>query len=253
MTPDYEVKLLLDPSVVLDTDRNILSSVMTTFNIASAAIGMNIQFLDTDNREIYNSGWSARIRKLESSEKIELNYKKRYTVTDANIDDALTTANEDGFDAGETKWDAQVDWGYEKLTLSISRDKKTLGGGLSGLSLPDVEVAREILVKEVPNKFDNCRAEGWGTAALSRSRVFGPVLAKRFVGAWGDISKLYIEIWPIFISSKGVTEHIVEVSFKEDDQKTASVRRNDLISLLRERGWLLPRDSLRTQLIMDNY
>ena len=47
--------------------------------------------------------------------------------------------------------------------------------------------------------------------------------------------------------------YIVEASVKADTKDEARDRRRALEELLSGRGWLCPRDSLKTQLIMDNY
>jgi hypothetical protein len=40
--------------------------------------------------------------------------------TDGDIDAALTAANSNGFNAHTKKYEAQVEWGYQTQTLSIS-------------------------------------------------------------------------------------------------------------------------------------
>ena len=122
MTPDYEVKLLMNPSVVLNSgDHKLTPTVLSTFAMPTSVTKMNVQFLDTSSKEIYGAGWSPLIRKTEGESDFELTYKKRYPITGDDIDGALTTANVGGFDSGDTSYDAQVEWGYSQKTLSISR------------------------------------------------------------------------------------------------------------------------------------
>jgi len=73
---------------------------------------MNVKYLDTDAKDIYNNGWSPHIRKMEGTSDFELNCKKRYPITSGNIDGTLTTANNEDFDSSATTYDAQVEWGY---------------------------------------------------------------------------------------------------------------------------------------------
>ena len=84
MKPDYEVKLLMAPSAVLDTDRKLTSAVRSAFDIPSVVLKMNVQFLDTDSKDIYGNGWCPRVRKTEGEPDFELTYKKRYPVTDGD-------------------------------------------------------------------------------------------------------------------------------------------------------------------------
>src|ERR1700709_765614 len=137
MKPDYEVKLLMAPSAVLDTDRKLTSAVRSAFDIPSVVLKMNVQFLDTDSKDIYGNGWCPRVRKTEGEPDFELTYKKRYPVTDGDIDGALATAAGEGFDADATTYEAQIEWGYEKQTLSIGRAKRASCAGCKGMDLPD--------------------------------------------------------------------------------------------------------------------
>ena len=254
MTPDYEVKLLLDPSAVLNpTDHKLTPTVLSTFSMPTTVTKMNVQFLDTASKEIYAQGWSPRIRKTEGESGFELTYKKRYPVTDTDIDAALSTANEQGFDASdEDKYDAQIEWGYEKKTLSITRKKSVSSSGYSGMDLPGTSNSRDMLIDEAPGKFDDWVSAGWGTGALSSARIFGPVLAKRSVGTWGTL-ELYIEVWPIRDAAGTGIEYVVEASFKTGSRTAASQGHDDLVALLQTNGWFLAQDSLKTQLIMDRY
>ncbi|MDO9353664.1 MAG: hypothetical protein Q7T55_08210, partial [Solirubrobacteraceae bacterium] len=251
MTPDYEVKLLLNPAATLGSDHKLTSAVRTQFGMPTTVTKMNVQFLD-DDEEIYGEGWSPRIRKTEGESGFELTYKKRYPVTGGDVGAALTTANAEGFDAGDTGYEAQVEWGYAKQTLSISRKKSASGSGYSGMDLPGTSASRTMLINESPDKFDDWLANGWGTGILSTSRIYGPVLAKRSVGTYSG-TELFIEVWPILNAAGTATEDVVEASFKTTSSSTASSKKASLQSLLQSKGWFLSQDSLKTQLIMDRY
>lgn len=125
MTPNYELKVFLDPALVLDGDKKLNSDVMAYFNMPATPEKMVVQFMDTQNLELNQAGWSVRIRKKEdySDEKFELVYKKRYPILNGDINGALMLAASEGFEADDTNYEAQVDWGYQKQTLSISRKK----------------------------------------------------------------------------------------------------------------------------------
>ncbi|SEF72939.1 hypothetical protein [Paenibacillus sp. UNC499MF] len=252
LVPDYEVKILLKPEAVLGSDNKLKSSVLNTFAMPSSVTKMNVAFLDTNAKDIYTNGWSTRIRKSEDESKFELTYKKRYPITNNDINAALTKANQDGFDSGDTNYEAQVEWGYQNKTLSISRSKKASKSGYSGMDLPSISDARSLLIGNAPGKFDDWIGDGWGTSLLGSSRYYGPVLAKRSIGTWDGL-KLYIEVWPIRNSAGTGTEYIVEASFKTTSESTAAAKHDELIALLQSKGWFLAQDSLKTQLIMDRY
>lgn len=97
MNPNVEVKLLLDNSKVLDLNNDLKQDVLTAFAITRPPTKINILFLDTNTKDLYIAGWSARLRKIEGKRGFELTYKKRYPIVGAAIDDALTAANSDGF------------------------------------------------------------------------------------------------------------------------------------------------------------
>ncbi|KAJ5617883.1 hypothetical protein N7537_002997 [Penicillium hordei] len=237
MTPDYEVKLLLNPTAVLSSKHELTDTVLSTFNTAPTIAKINVQFLDTCSKDIYTAGWGGG---------------KRYAITGGDIDAALTTGNSDGFDAGDTKYKAQVEWGYEKQTLSISRKKDIAKSRNSGTDLPGTSESRKMLIDEAPDKFDNWYHNKWGTKALAMSRIFGPVVVRRSVGMWNGM-ELYLEVWPLLNFPGTEIEHIVEASFKTKSRTTASVEQNSLANYLQSRGWLLAQDSLKTQLIMERY
>ena len=264
LVPDYEVKLLLKPSEVLESNNKLKDVVSSAFSITSKSKKMNIQFVDTKTQDIYIKGWNLRIRKTEEDIEFELTYKKRYSIGDGfsstaegNIDAALETAEQDGFNSTST-FEAQVEMGYQKQTLSISHDEKVPDTDFTGMDLPLADTSRQFLADRVPTKFKNWSADNWGTDHLAQSIVYGPVLAKRFKGTMGkgtpDEHKLFIEVWPIRKSKTDASlEPIVEASFKTPDLTEALKGRDKLIGLLQDNGWLLTEDSLKTKLIMERY
>ncbi|GAB1210283.1 hypothetical protein APSETT445_009074 [Aspergillus pseudonomiae] len=252
MEPEYEVRLRLDPAEVLGLDHRLAENVLLAFDVLSTDTKLNVQFLDMNCKEIYTAGWSPRIRKTENEDDFELTYKKRYAITGRAIDAALTAANEDGFNAGDAEYEAQVEWGYRNQTLSISRKKTVSNSGNDGMGLPGTSKSRRMLIGEAPDKFDNWKHEEWGTSALLVSRVFGPVLARRFTGKWKDM-KLYLEVWALLNDGGTGIEYIVEASFKTKSRETASLELDNLAAFLQNRGWFLPEDVLKTQLIMERY
>ncbi|UKZ74664.1 hypothetical protein TrVFT333_002334 [Trichoderma virens FT-333] len=250
MTPDYEVRLQLDPARVLNSEHELVSAVLESLKVSATPLQMNVQFLDNCSKDIYDAGWCVRIRKVEGKSHHELTYKKRYDINNGNIDEVLNRAEKDGFGS---KYEAQVEWGYSKQTLSISREKKVSYSGKTELELPGLNESRKMAIKEEPDKFDDWGpGHDWGTKILAKARVFGPVLAKRWIGKWNDV-QVYIEVWPIPNAEGTGTEYIVEASFKTDSYKTASTERNNLTNQLQAQGWALTEDSLKTKLILERY
>lgn len=252
MEPEYEVRLRLNPAEVLGPDQRLAENVLLAFKMPPTDTKLNVQFLDMSYKEIYTAGWSPRIRKTENEDDFELTYKKRYTITGGNIDAALTAANEDGFNAGDAKYEAQVEWGYRNQTLSISHKKTGSKSENDRMGLPGTSKSREMLIGEAPDKFDNWKHREWGTSALLVSRIFGPVLARRFTGKWKDM-KLYLEVWPLLNLEGTGIEYIVEASFKTKSRTTASLELGNLADFLQTNGWFLPEDVLKTRLIMERY
>lgn len=254
MKPDYEVKLLLNPCVVLRTGTELKDTVQSAFPDPLTTRNMSVQFLDTDGLELYRAGWSARIRKVEQKPGLELTYKKRYIIENGDIDAALAMAKQDGFDADTSKFKAQVEWGHEKKTLSISRQKTvaTPQSLMSGMDLPGEVDSRNLLIAEAPSKFNNSKFDQWGTSTLAVSRIFGPVSVRRYSGSWNG-NPLHVEVWSIRKPVGTELEYIVEASFKTESRQIAAQEQGNLIGFLQREGWFLPGDALKTQLIMERY
>lgn len=89
---------------------------------------------------------------MEGASNFEENFKVRYPISNNDIDAALTKANQDGFDSTTTTYDAQVEWGYQQKTLSISRDKTATVSGYSGMDLPNQADSRKMLINDAPDK-----------------------------------------------------------------------------------------------------
>jgi hypothetical protein len=252
MMPDYEIRLLLNPSAVLSSEHEVTATVLSTFEMTPTVTKMNVQFLDKSSKELDAADWSARIRKIENEDNFELTYKKRYAVTGDDIEAALIAANDDGFNAGNAKYEAQVEWGYQKQTLSVSRKKRVAGSGNIGMDLPGTSDSSKMLIDNAPNKFDNWRSNKWGTDTLAVSRIFGPILVKRSVGSWNEMP-LSLEVWPLLNLQGTGIEYTVEISCKTKNHKTALTEKTNLTSFLQSKGWFLAQDSLKASLIMKRY
>lgn len=259
--PNYEVKLLMQPDLVLDWEGKLNDSVVSEFKIKPDAIKMAIEFIDTPEQAIYNNDWNLRIRKSDGDKKFGLTYKKRYPITltsktdpAANIEVEVTKARDDGFDGS---FESQVEVGYTKQTLSISYNAKASDKGYDGMDLPHAKDSRKMLEDKAPHQFISGSVSSQAAGSdgpFGNLVVYGPVEAKRYVGSWAKVPKLYIEVWPIRTSNKDPTlKPTVEASFKVNDVTEAMDGLRDLGVLLKEKGWLLAEDSLKTSMIMKNY
>lgn len=252
MVADYEVKFLLRPELVLDYENKLNSDVRNAFQMPTSVTKMAVLFVDNDAKTLYNQGWIARLRKQEGESQFELSYKKRYAIANGSPDQALSLANSEGFSSKDSNYEAQIEWGYEKQTLSISNNKMLSKDGYKGMDLPGKKDAIAMLQKNLPGKMDDWLYPNWGSMQFTAGRIYGPVLAKRSQGSFKG-SKLYIEIWPIKRSSGSELDYLVEASFKAATQSQAATLRQQLSGYLIRRGWLLAEDSLKTQLIMERY
>lgn len=248
MVPKYEVKLLLEPSVALDSNHQLDHAIKETFSVTAASQKIKVQFLDTNDRDIFCRDWSARIRKKEGENELELTFKKRYKILDGEIDATLKRAAQDGFVLDNTIFEAQVDWGFKNQTLSINRDEPYAHVEGQGGELPQGDDAQEMLIEKAPERFTT----EVDPAFLAQARIYGPIIAERFAGTF-DGDDLDIEVWPIRDVAGTGFEYIVEASFKVRKYPKAEKRRKELKELLEKKGWFLANDSLRTTLIMERY
>ena len=113
--------------------------------------------------------------------------------------------------------------------------------------------ARALAVNEMPGKLERFRPGRWAKDILSGARIYGPVEGRRWTGRHRDIDDdISIEVWTLPGASGTDTERIVEVSFKKKERSDKAVaKREALLKLLEQKGWLLPRDVLKTTLILE--
>ncbi|MDT3497642.1 hypothetical protein NLU03_25765 [Bacillus toyonensis] len=248
MKPSFEVKLLLKPEQVLDYNKEMKQEVLEHFQAGTNYERIQVQFLDTANKSLSNEGWFARIRKKEFSKDFELTYKKRYPIQNGVIQDALEVAKKEGFDSKTDSYEAEVDWGFGKKTLSISNKKSYSAKGYGVLDLPNEHASQNMLIEKLPGKMNKWLYTNWGEEMLRDSHIYGPVLMKRYTGEFENI-KTNIEIWPLSNTGKIEDDFVIEVSFKTNEESIATKQRELLMASIERKGWLLPKDSLKTELI----
>ncbi|OPG97137.1 hypothetical protein B2I21_17295 [Chryseobacterium mucoviscidosis] len=249
--PAYEVKFLAKPELVLNTDGTPRSEVIQTLGLSSTAKNISAEYFDTNALNLDQQGWNVRFRKKDDKNNYELTYKKRYPVINGDVNAALTLANQEGFDASDDNYEAEIDWGYGKQTLSFSNTKK-VDTKATGVQLPSQQEALTMLLDKLPGKLKNWSSSNWGKQQLTQSRAYGPVTFQRYEGTWNG-QELTLEVWPIRNAAGTGVENIVEISFKTTDTSAVSGLRTQLMQVLQNKNWLIPADGLKTQLILERY
>jgi hypothetical protein len=256
--PDYEVKLFLDPAKVLDVEFKPTRDAERTLDLKNSSRKIAMLFLDAPGplsegkRPLDAAGWNIRFRRFEDSDELELSYKRRYKIEPGQLAGALAQAAADGFDDTEQKdYNPQVEWGFERQTLSFTRKKETKAKG-GELDLPAVGELRSLAVREIPGKLDRVKSPGWARQLLVKAHAFGPVLGKRWSGDWQG-PELSFEVWLIRAQSGAGFEPVVELSFKEKTQADAEGFREKLRAFVRDQGWLIEDDEFKTKLILERY
>lgn len=253
VVPDYEIKLFADNLQVLEPDTDTLQAdVQKFFNIQEQRC-ISMQFLDSNLQEMYQQGWIMRIRAMENKSKLELSYKYRIPV-DTTILATLEKAKDLGWDSSETGYEYQVDWGYEKQTLSINKSKEL--SQQTPIQLPSPEQARSLSVQFMPGKLEKwgiqyLGTEDWAKNILLSAHIYGIVKGKRYIGVWNTTSyggiKIYIEVWDI------AGKYVTEISCKTKDYQQALWLHTQLKNILTEKSWLLKQDILKTKMILSAY
>lgn len=257
--PAYEVKFLLDDAKVLDGDHKLSASYCSDFKIDGYTTNV-IQYMETSDRSFNNEGWINRIRYKEEKGKHDITFKKRYSVPNDDIEAALTLANADGFNADDKLFEAEIDWSYDKMTLSFSTKEKLKG--FSAFELPDQAESASYLklymptIEKVamaqPSDSGNVVVAGRANTLMQDSVVCGPVQATVYEGEVAGI-EVGIEVWPVYTKSTGVTEYVTEISFDADTFEEAAENRTKLQNALDDMGILVHGGSLKTQKVLGAY
>ncbi|WP_017811305.1 CYTH domain-containing protein [Paenibacillus shenyangensis] len=251
MTPGYEVKFVLNQNV-LDPDSTPDAELTSAFALPGTAQKIAVEYFDTDEQSLNEQGWNVRLRKKEDKKNYEITYKKRYAVANGDINAALNLANKEGFDADDTNYEAEIDWGYSKQTLSLSNDKDVKASD-SKATLPSDSKALGMILDKLPGKLDDWNDQShWGKQQMEDSRAYGPIMASKYKGTWNGL-EVDVEVWPIRSADGSTTEPVIEISFKADEYADAATNRQKLMDYLNKEGWLVPQDSLKTQLVLDRY
>ncbi|CAK7566225.1 MAG: hypothetical protein SEPTF4163_004163 [Sporothrix epigloea] len=252
MVPNYEVHLQLDPTVVLNSSYSLNADVLDEFAMPDTVTEKNVQYIDTVDKALDAQGWSCRIRSIENKSGFDLTYKWRLAINDSDIEGALNTALDDGWNSGQSKYKAQVDWYLSSEELSVQRDHKAPANGYSGTEELSEQDSQSLLIDDAPKMFDDWVYSGWGTTELGSGVIYGPVLTKASAGTWNGV-ELDIEVWPMENAAGTGIDYLVEASFKTSNYTFASVGRTELQDLLTSKGWFLDESNSKEAMVLANY
>ncbi len=251
-SPDVEVKFFVNPSKVLDANRRPSQPLCMTLHLAPKPVAIRMEFLDGSEHELDREGWNIRFRKIQGQGHVELTFKRRYRV-EGGLDATLAKAALEGFDAADNDFQPEVDWTYQTQTLTFANQKQAGFSGEQDFTLPSVSAARTFAENAMPGKLRRFKHEDWAKTVLAGGPLYGPADGSRWRGRYPGISdKIAVEVWELPASSQPRTQPVVEISFKvrKYDQE-AITKRDKLLALLKNRGWLQEKDELKTERIID--
>ena len=241
-----EVKYLLDPEKVLGEDNQLTDEALSLLGWTGKVKNRGMQFLDTAEKAYNEAGWSNRVRIKQGDDEYDITFKKRYTVENGDIEAALTLAAQDGFVDGLEDFEAELDWGFNKLTLSISYEESVDKVGYGDTELPNAADSIAYVKANMPAEVKAVAAD------IEKAIVCGPVYYPRYTGELAGM-ELDIEICPITNAKTGETEYVCEVAFSTDTYQEAVGKRDEIMKILKDAGVLLEQDGLKTNKILNAY
>ncbi|MBO5567381.1 MAG: leucine-rich repeat protein [Clostridia bacterium] len=247
----YEVKFLLSPDKVLNENRQLTEAIADQFSLEPSYTPIDVIYLETADRTFLSEGWVNRIRWKDGKKKPEVTCKKRSTVAGedpAAILAALDRVASGGIDLQSDSCSLEVDWGYSKMTLSVTWEASGKFKDYQSLKQFNTGDAIAYFAEFMPVEEKDWNNPGWGTENLARAQKVGITVLNRVKGIWED-TEVTFDI--ITISSDGAAEELVELSFKANSYSEAAEKRRQLTAILEESGILLEADALKTQKILD--
>lgn len=249
----YEMHFLLDSDLALDENHELKPELRKEFEISNKVKSYSLAYFETPDRSFINEGWVNRLRRKEGGkDRFELTYKKRYPVSDGDISAAMQLAKSEGFDLTDDVWEAEIEWGYSSMTLSVSAESDFAHGGHMSLSDLKRADAAAIAMRLMPAEELDWKEPSWGSAKMAEAQMAGPIIFNRYTGtAFGR--EVRIEVWILHGQPGEGDQYITELSFKTDDFDDAAAGREAITAGLAEAGLLVRDDALKTQEILDAY
>lgn len=228
----YEVKVYANADKIVKDNRHVDHGILDQLGSEDKDEDFNVQYIDDSNRTNYNNKETFRVRKSEDEDSTELQYKKRYPITNGDADAAIAQAKKDGFNTD----DYEVEYGENGQTLSASNESETNNGS----SLPNAEQSLSALKSSAKAPFDALLNK------ISSPQKIGPVHFERHKGNI-DGNKVKIENWGIG------NQNVVEVSAKVSSEAEAKTVQQAIIKKLDSMGIHETKDQLKTDMIFNNY
>ena len=247
----YEVKFVLDEKILDSNDKSkVNESFIQTFDLGKVT-PIKVVYIDTEERTFLNEGWINRLRIKDGAKKFEYTFKKRYSVKAENLAAALELAKSDGL-IGTTGFEAEVDWSFDKMTLSYKFDADIPNDGFDELALPYLSEALKTAGKNMPQTELNAKGKKWGSKSLKNAKFIGPVVFRRYKGKLNG-QKIDVEVWPIENQKTKETTYFAELSFDAASYEEAKNTRQIIMEKLSELGVLKQESSLKTNAMYDAF
>ena len=266
MTPGYEVKFLVNPDLILDSSTKQPNAEFLALFTGMALKGTTkMSYYDTPDLALNNAGWTIRIRKKSNKKAQQCTFKKRYskinkksTLTQGDVNKAIKSTEREGFNTVNAKnflGGCEIDYGFSKCTLSYSADYNIAETGKGNTDIPDSTTSIQFINNNKPAIF---------TEDLATIREHGAVTLTTYEGTFKGIIVVALDVMTIKDELGTGTETICEVSFKLEDytgvryEKQTDLMlvnklREELRAVLVEKGYLLEKDGLKTNMILQRY
>ena len=266
MTPGYEVKFLVNPDLILDSSTKQPNAEFLALFTGMALKGTTkMSYYDTEDLALNNAGWTIRIRKKSNKKAQQCTFKKRYskinkksTLTQGDVNKAIKSTEREGFNTVNAKnflGGCEIDYGFSKCTLSYSADYNIAETGKGNTDIPDSTTSIQFINTNKPAIF---------TEDISTIREHGAVTLTTYEGIFKGIVAVALDVMTIKDELGSGTETICEVTFKLEDytgvryEKQTDLMlvnklREELRAVLVEKGYLLEKDGLKTNMILQRY
>lgn len=263
--PGYEVKYLVNPDSVLNDDGTYKEEFQNLFTDFALKGTTRMSYYDTEDLALNQAGWTIRIRKKSNKKAQQCTFKRRYsgtnkknTLTQKDVDKAVEKAYKDGFHNmnEQFKYDCEIDYGYSKATLSYSYDLDIATTGKGNVDIPNQEDSITFITANVPSDL---------ILPLEGIREHGAVELTSYSAMMDNVVEVAVESMTIKASKDSEElETIIEVSFKLEDYTGEIVEdktdlelvnelRDNLYAKLYDAGYLLEKDGLKTNSILERY
>ena len=264
MTPGYEVKFLVNPDLILDSSTKQPNAEFLALFTGMALKGTTkMSYYDTEDLALNNAGWTIRIRKKSNKKAQQCTFKKRYskinkksTLTQGDVNKSVKKATREGFNTlTPFIGGCEIDYGFSKCTLSYSADYNIAETGKGNIDIPDSVASIQFINANKPAIF---------TEDLTGIREHGAVTLTTYEGIFKGIIAVALDVMTIKDELGTGTETICEISFKLEDytgiryEKQTDLMlvnklREELRAVLVEKGYLLEKDRLKTNIILQRY